>query len=136
MNNRNRIAAALAALTLATLPGFVEAAPERPGYVWVQGSWAWDGLQYAWTEGRYVPERTGALAFAPGVATVEPRYTTVLVEPRYAADVRYYYDAPDPLAFVPRFRDYRNDPNLAYSLESLQPPMRLPVPPDRERRFF
>jgi WXXGXW repeat (2 copies) len=30
--------------------------PPRPGaYVWEPGHWHWNGVQYVWVEGRYVP---------------------------------------------------------------------------------
>jgi hypothetical protein len=32
---------------------------ERPGYVWIQGHWGWNGGQWAWVPGWYEPERVG-----------------------------------------------------------------------------
>jgi len=31
----------------------------RPGYVWVKGTWYWDGSQWQWERGHYETERTG-----------------------------------------------------------------------------
>lgn len=31
----------------------------RPGYVWVDGYWHWNGHDYVWYDGYYEPERSG-----------------------------------------------------------------------------
>jgi hypothetical protein len=31
----------------------------RPGYVYVQGRWVWDGYQWTWVEGRWLRQRAG-----------------------------------------------------------------------------
>lgn len=44
----------------------VEAAPApREGYVWAPGYWSWDGSNYVWVEGRYVPALAGYTYVAP-----------------------------------------------------------------------
>lgn len=37
----------------------------RPGYVWIQGNWHYNGRQYVWHNGRYERERVGHV-WAPG----------------------------------------------------------------------
>ena len=33
--------------------------PPRPGaYVWEPGHWHWNGVQYVWVEGRYIPRHS------------------------------------------------------------------------------
>jgi hypothetical protein len=32
---------------------------DRPGYVWLEGRWVWDGYDWRWREGRYVRARPG-----------------------------------------------------------------------------
>lgn len=34
----------------------VERYPAQPGYVWVSGSWGWDGREWVWTSGYYAPD--------------------------------------------------------------------------------
>lgn len=31
----------------------------RPGYVWVKGSWEWDGAQWQWRRGHWQAQRSG-----------------------------------------------------------------------------
>lgn len=40
-------------------PRVVEAPPPRPGFVWAQGYWAWNGHEHVWREGHWIPERRG-----------------------------------------------------------------------------
>jgi len=37
----------------------------REGYVWAPGYWSWDGSNYVWVEGRYVPALAGYTYVAP-----------------------------------------------------------------------
>jgi len=37
----------------------------REGYVWAPGYWSWDGSNYVWVEGRYVPALAGYSYVAP-----------------------------------------------------------------------
>jgi hypothetical protein len=38
----------------------VEAVPApRPGFVWAQGFWRWNGNRHVWVKGHWVPERVG-----------------------------------------------------------------------------
>lgn len=39
--------------------------PARDGYVWAPGYWSWDGSQYVWVGGRYVPALAGYTYVAP-----------------------------------------------------------------------
>ncbi|HZZ94966.1 MAG TPA: YXWGXW repeat-containing protein [Usitatibacter sp.] len=39
--------------------------PTRDGYVWAPGYWSWDGSNYVWVEGRYVPALAGYSYVAP-----------------------------------------------------------------------
>jgi WXXGXW repeat (2 copies) len=39
--------------------------PARDGYVWAPGYWSWDGSNYVWVEGRYVPALAGYSYVAP-----------------------------------------------------------------------
>src|ERR1700732_3205919 len=72
-----------AALTLAALPALarvgvvvglappvpgVEAvpAPPAPGYVWQPGYWSWNGVQYVWVPGTYVPAPYVGAVWVPG----------------------------------------------------------------------
>jgi hypothetical protein len=32
---------------------------QRPGYVYVQGRWTWDGYDWRWVDGHYVRQRPG-----------------------------------------------------------------------------
>ena len=34
----------------------VERVPQQPGYIWVSGSWSWNGREWAWTSGHYAPD--------------------------------------------------------------------------------
>lgn len=44
----------------------VESMPEaRDGYVWAPGYWSWDGSNYVWVGGRYVPALAGYAYVAP-----------------------------------------------------------------------
>ena len=44
----------------------VESMPSaREGYVWAPGYWSWDGSNYVWVEGRYVPALAGYSYVAP-----------------------------------------------------------------------
>ena len=44
----------------------VESMPApREGYVWAPGYWSWDGSNYVWVEGRYVPALAGYSYVAP-----------------------------------------------------------------------
>ncbi|HEX8962051.1 MAG TPA: YXWGXW repeat-containing protein [Rhodocyclaceae bacterium] len=43
-----------------------EAVPgPRPGFVWAQGYWTWDGYRYVWMPGHWIAERPGYM-YAPG----------------------------------------------------------------------
>jgi len=35
------------------------APPPREGYIYERGHYGWDGHQYVWTEGKYIPKREG-----------------------------------------------------------------------------
>src|SRR5512142_3340261 len=39
----------------------------RPGYIWVPGTWVWQGHRHVWHRGHWMHER-------PGYAYVEPRW--------------------------------------------------------------
>jgi hypothetical protein len=126
MIKRTYIAGALAALSLA-LPGIALAAPARivetlpqarPGYILVNDYWAWDGSgQYVLVKGGYMAERTGAVAFAPAVATVELPAVDV-VAPRYY-EPRVYDPLINPRWMGPLDRN-RYDP-LARLFDEVDP---------------
>jgi hypothetical protein len=121
----------LAALTLAALPAYslaqgsavvVQAAPPpalyevapppRPGYVWSEGYWSWDGIRYVWVQGSYIQVRPG-YEYAPASWV--------------AHGGAWVFTAP-------RWRDYRNDPNLASTF--INDPLPFPLPrPERDMTF-
>lgn len=49
-------------------PPRYEPVPPPPGgrYVWENGHWQWNGVQYVWVPGRYVVRRPGWGRYAPG----------------------------------------------------------------------
>ena len=46
-------------------PRIEDAPVVREGYVWAPGYWNWDGSNYVWVEGRYVPALAGYSYVAP-----------------------------------------------------------------------
>ena len=56
----------------------VEAMPAaREGYVWAPGYWSWDGSNYVWVEGRYVPALAGYSYMPPHWEAVNGGWTLV-----------------------------------------------------------
>jgi hypothetical protein len=84
-------------------PRYVEVS-YRPGYLWVDGYWAYRGSRWVWADGYYVRERPGYY-YAQGSWTrrngryhwVEPRWQ------RGRAPARYYRGRP-------AVRDHRSRP--------------------------
>ena len=46
-------------------PRYEAVPPPRPGYVWSQGYWHWDGRRHVWRTGHWVAERPGYVYHAP-----------------------------------------------------------------------
>jgi hypothetical protein len=55
-----------------------EVPPPRPGHVWVQGFWRWNGNRHDWVRGHWMPERVG-------YRYVQPRWDRVGAEWHFTA---------------------------------------------------
>lgn len=47
--------------------------PPRHGSIWEPGHWQWNGVQYVWVGGRYVPRRVSYGHYVPGHWQWSPR---------------------------------------------------------------
>ena len=54
----------------------VSASP-GPGYVWLDGSWHWNGYEWVWVGGRWVRERVGFAYVQPYYDYLDGRYVYV-----------------------------------------------------------
>jgi hypothetical protein len=69
-----------------------EVAPApREGYVWAPGYWNYDGTNYVWVDGRFLPDQAGAVYVAPRWESANGRYA--LYGERWAKDP----NKPNPL---------------------------------------
>jgi hypothetical protein len=46
----------------------------REGYVWAPGYWNYDGTNYVWVDGRFLPDQAGAFYVAPRWEASNGRY--------------------------------------------------------------
>src|SRR5688572_26164319 len=71
----------------------------RPGYVWVDGYWAWHHNNWAWRNGYYVADRPGYVwvqgnyanrRYRPGYWSARPRNTVYVTPSRQARPARLH----------------------------------------------
>lgn len=50
----------------------VERYPAQSGYIWVNGSWSWNGYEWTWTAGYYAPDPSVATYYDDGTYDTYP----------------------------------------------------------------
>lgn len=55
-------------------PRVVAPPPPRPGWVWVDGYWRWNGHRHVWVDGRWIHARHGYRYIPPHWVQVGPRW--------------------------------------------------------------
>jgi hypothetical protein len=113
-------------------PFYVSSMPPEPlyeqmspspgyGFVWIDGSWHWNGYEWVWISGRWEHEQPGYLYVQPGYAYVDSRYV-------YTPG---YWSRPDHVPSGWGRRDGRDGrPSVVVPPPNARP-VRAPTPPPR-----